>query len=1139
MKKLVASVLTLVMLFSCIPGFAAVTVTPMSGTDTIAQTVYSCKTLTVGGDVDYVSFVGGLTTGSPAPTQTANEDGTATITQVLTDKEENGSTTKVLQKTETYLFFGYNKSVWMDSNMSFGYDIKFENVTVADTSNYVMTTNIGANTPQMPDHGTSKTAWHFYKKGSKDMTCYVDNDGYIKMGNATMTQGETYTVKVWINATNKDAKTFVVTVTDKDGNTQVAVADGTAQNIFQGFGKINFTISANTQVDSKVTVGNTFVNYNDPYGLGLVADENLAVSDDGTVAVAIRVPSGYTDAKLYVNDAWAEDVTLTDGVTDYTATVQLPEATTAGEATLKLEAKNGGNTESVTQTVTLTKEYAVTKENVSVEKNADSTKKATNEEDTSAYGSINLTVPEDGYELNPNQLSQSYGSKGVYETSVEIKNYTEKKTSDMYFMERLTYSSAGKAIVLSGTENNGDESYHKIILENSGKVGTEELVADKWNQIKVRVDYDKNTWAYYLNGKEAASGTLASKDLYPTFYRLRYNMKNVVIRNVKVNQVMDAPKVEKVVAGYTDGSTADATSTTISSVNLNKLTFTASEAITLGTKGAKILDANGTAVENLTWSTSNKEITATYSGDTLTDGTYKLVICGDATFSGNKLGLAVTKDFTLTADSVILSPANNSTVSGDTVAISVYAKDAGTMRICVDDAKICDDFAVTAGEFVNKTYTLTANGPKQVQVYLFSGDNVTALTSAFTVANTSIGNEFEGTDFTNQSGEAGVVWNTSNPLAGRACFEGDITPHQTDKKIRVEIGSVTDGTNNTSESDGRYITLQDALGWKTKDGGTAEALFNDNGKLYNTEIAYEANKTYHIKYVIDYENDTYEFYVDGKLIATKKSTENSNSLKAATNWHAKFRFSTSKTSDEDKGTADYKNFVAYEEYIAPQIDNINSYTMSENGYYPVKTASKNYIGIQLDKKYASLSGYNITIKADGEVLDMSDVNVNYDPDKNAITLTNYQSLVKPGQILTVTIDANATVSVPDKGAEPTTIVYKTVPAGVALEANLIVLDATRESDFAVLPLQKVTANGKTYAYSRWIKAGASVDAKLILADYEAVGTDAKRLSKASVTDVTVGGTENTVGVATGCIDSTEATVRAFLWTTDTLTPLTD
>lgn len=1136
MKKLVASVLTLVMLFSCIPGFAAVT--SMSGTDTIATTVYSCDTLTVGGDVANASFVGGLTKGNPAPEQTANDGGTATIKQVLTDKEENGETVKALQKTETYLFFGNNKSVWMDSNMSFGYDIKFEDVTVEDTSKYVMATNIGANVSQFKDWETdttkesNKTAWHFYQQGSKDMTCYLNDDGKITMGNAVMEQNKTYTVKVWLNATNKDAKTFVVTVTDEEGNTQVAIANGTAQNVFQGFGKINFTISDNTKVNSKVTVGNTFVNYNDPYGLGLIADENLAVSDNGTVDVAIRVPEDYSDAKLYVNDALAETVTLTDGVTDYTANIQLPEATTAGEATLKLEAKNGENTESVTQTVTLTKEYVVTKEQVSVQKDANSTKKATNEEDNSAYGNINLTVPEDGYELNPDSLSQFYGSKGVYETSVEIKNHPEKTTSDMYFMERLTYDSGGKAIELSGTENNGDASYHKIILANSGKVGTEKLVADQWNQIKVRVDYDKETWTYYLNGKEAASGTLGNKSLYPTFYRLRYNMTNVVIRNIKVNQIVTAPTVTKVVAGYTDGGTADATSTTVTSVNLNKLTFTTDAAITLGTNGAKILDANGNAI-NATVTASGNEITATYSGDTLTDGTYKLVICGDATFSGGTLGLAVTKDFKLSTDSVILSPANNSTVSGDTVAISVYAKDAGTMRICVDDVKICDDFAVTAGQIVTKEYTPAANGPKQVQVYLFSGDNVTALNSAFTVANTSRGSEFKGTDFTNQSGDAGVVWNTNNPLAGRACFEGDITPHQTDKKIRVEIGSATTGEKSTDS--GKYITLYDALGYMTKKDGAQEALFNDNGKLYNTEIAYEANKTYHIKYVIDYENDTYEFYVDGKLIATKKSTEDSNSLKAATNWHAKFRFNASKTSDEDKGTADYKNFVAYEEYIAPQIDNINSYTLSD-GYYPAKIGSGRYISIILDKAYASLDKNNITIKADGEALDMTNVSVAYDADNSTITLNGYPSLVKPGQILTVTIGKDATVSVPDKGTSSTELEYKTVAAGVALEVNLIVMDGDLSNNFAVLPLQTVNVDGKGYAYCRWINGGAAVNAKLILADYAAEGTDGtKRLEKASVKDVTLT-TGAGIHVIAGSIDGTVD--RAFLWTTDSLTPLT-
>lgn len=1151
MKKLVASVLTLVMLFSCIPGFAAVT--PMSGDDTIAKTMYSCNTLTVGGNVDSAKFVGGLTAGDPAPTQTANNDGTATITH---KKSEEGNA----QKTETYLWFGYNKSEWIDENMSFGFDIKFDDVTVNDTSKIVMSTNIGANTAQIPDHGTSKTAWHFYKQGSADMTCYLNVDNKIQMGNAVMEQGKTYTVKVWLNAVKIDAKTFVVTVTDTDGNTQVAVADGAVQNVFQGFGKVNFTINNNTNENAKVTVGKTFVNSDDPYGLGLVADENLAVSDDGTVDVAIRVPSGYTDAKLYVHDALAEDITQTNGVTDYTANIQLPEAVTTGEATLKLEAKNGDNTETVTRSVILTREYVVEKKSWPISGTApfgfgdfdgkdgtDSQKEVevTANSDAQASGGFALKFTDNGAQGTVSNFEEYSG--GVYEYEYQFQTGDDPTKTSL--RGRFTYDTSQG----TGIDINGESNYHYVTKASGdnatpGKIGTATLEANTWYTLKVRVDLskeDSGTWSYILNDKVVKSGTISNyadtKDESGnittsgkrSFKGLRFHFAGITLRNLKMNQIIAAvPTVTKVVADYTDGSIADATSTTVSSVNLNKLTFTTSEAITLGTKGAKILDANGNAI-SATVTASGKEITATYSGDTLTDGTYKLVICGDATFGGSKLGVAVTKDFTLTADSIILSPANNSTVSDDTVAISVYAKDAGTMRICVDDVKICDDFTVIAGATVNKNYTPTANGSKQVQVYLFSGDNVTVLNSAFTVANTSRGNGFTVNDIINQSGEASIVWKTDNPLAGRACFEGDITPYQTDKKIRVEIGSATTGENSTDTDNGKYITLYDALGYCEKRDGAEEALFNDNGKLYNTEIAYEANKTYHIKYVIDYENDTYEFYVDGKLIATKKSTEETDSLKEATNWHAKFRFQNG-NSKAGYGTADYKNFVAYEEYTVPQIASINDSTLSD-GYYPVYGGDAS-IEIALDKAYAELTKNNVTLKADGEALDMTDVTVINDPNDICITLEGCENLVKKGQILTVTIDKNATVSVPDKGTSPTELAYKTVAAGTALEVNLIVLDADNDDDFVVLPLQKVVANGKGYAYCRWINSGSEVNAKLILADYENADATAKRLEKASVKDVTLGGTAGQIGVITGSIDG--SVDRAFLWTTDSLTPLT-
>lgn len=1119
MKKLVASVLTLVMLFSCIPGFA--TVTPMSGDDTIAKTMYSCDKLTVGGDSGSASFLGGLTAGTPAPEQTANTNGTATIVHKNSGDGD-------AQKTETYLFFGYNKSTWMDENMSFGFDIKFENVDVEEASKYVMSTNIGANTAQIPDNGSSaKTAWHFYKENSSNMTCYLNSDNEIKMGNAVMEQGKNYTVKVWLNAVEIDAKTFVVTVTDEEGKTQVAIADGEAQNVFQGFGKINFTISPNTKTGAKVTIGNTFVNSDDPYGLGLVADENLAVSDDGTVDVAIRVPSGCRNAKLYVNDALAEEITLTDGTTDYNATINLPEAVTTGEATLKLEAKNGDNTETVTRSVILTRELAVAH-------------KTWNFANSGNYGFANATLEngivatEDataagGYALTFNEMTEVKTADfdeckdGVFESEYEFKTDAPE---DMVLRGRFTVITSGEGNG-TGLDVHGNGGWFDIARSDGsngtvkGKIGTETLKADTWYTLKIRVDLKNGEWYYILDGKVVDSGNIGNFSKYQSFKALGVIFNKATIRNLKINRVMsDVPTVTGVVATYENGITADATAKTVSSVNLNKLTFTTSEAITLGTKGAKILDANGNAT-SATVTASGKEITATYTGsETLSDGAYKLVVCGDATVSGNKLGLAVTKDFTLTTDSIILSPANNSTVSDDTVAISVYVKDAGTMRICVDDEKIYDDFTVNAGETVKQNYTPTANGSKQVQVYIFSGGNVTVLNSAFTVNKVRITNLKNGHELQYGANNSNISEGVSGSLSGRVCWEGDMIPHQTNSKIFFEIGSSEKGVDSTSDG---YNTLGDALGYDQDPG-----IFDKSGKIYKSDIAYQANTTYHIKYVMDYVTDTYELYVDGKLVATKESTATEKSLKAMTNWYSKFRIRIT-----DDGTVDAKNFVAYEEYTVPQITSINGCTLSD-GYYPVHIGGG--IEIALDKAYAGLDKNNVTLKADGEALDMTEVTVNTETDDKCITLDGYQNLVKKGQILTVTIGESASVSVPDKGTSPTELTYKTVEAGTALEVNLIVLDADNDNDFVVLPLQKVVANGKGYAYCRWINSGSEVNAKLTLADYEDVDANTKRLEKASVKDVTLGGTAGQIGVITGSIDG--SVDRAFLWTTDSLTPLT-
>lgn len=1140
MKKLVASVLTLVMLFSCISGFA--NVEPMSGTG-IVNNVYSCTSLKYKTEAD--STFTGISDGNPKATLTQNQDGTVSVSKP----------TDATKSTYAYLWYGGNtaNTAWKDNALSFGFDVSFDCSTKpSDETKAIFGVTPGSNIAKEKTEGSGKTSWHFYADNSPGMNVYYA-DGKMKLGSVEMDQNTTYTIKVYADAVDH---TFVTTVTDQNGTEQVAIADGKTHSVFEDFAKIEFPIYANTPSDFKATVGNTFVNYNDPYGLALVANNNLAVSDSGTVTVDLRVPEGYSDAKLYLDNEVVETISLESGVSDYTAIVQLPEATTAGEATLKLEAKNGETTESVTQTVTLTKDYAVAKETwdfsatspFGFSRIGDSSSLASANSDSEAAGGYALQFEsnETGNTTECDVAAFSVYKEGVYEYEYQFKPADDPNKTTL--RGRFTHNTGSG----SGLDLDGDEDPYHYVTKASGdkatpgKIGTATLAANTWYTLKVRVNLGKSsgTWSYILDGKVVASGNINSKNYADTtddagnttegkrsFASLRFHFANVTVRNLKMNQIVDAPTVTKVVAGYTDGGTADATATTVTSVNLNKLTFTTSDAITLGTKGAKILDANGNAI-SATVTASGKEITATYTSDTLSGGTYKLVVYGDATFSGNTLGLAVTKDFTLSTDSIILSPANNSTVTGDTVTVSVYAKDAGTMRICVDDVQICDDFTVTAGEIVNKPYTLTANGPKQVQVYLFSGDNVTALTSAFTVNNVGIANEAPGTGGVFKNND--YIFSASQAAgsrSGRVCFEGDFTPNNAGKDYWFEIGSATTGMWSTEDG---WITLKDAIGYCKEDAETTDTrIFTADGKIYNSDKNWTANQTYHLKYVIDYNTKTYELYLDDELVAERTSTStNDNALKQATNWYYKFRMRNT-DADTKMGVA---NFKVYEEHTNPQIANINNVTLAEQGYYSAYTGEDDYIAIYLAQAYASLTKENITLKADGEALDMTSVDVEYDKNDKSIVLSGYQSLVKPGQILTVTIDKDATVSVPGNPSSGT-IEPVDVPAGVALEANLIVVDISGGNDFAVLPLQKVNANGKGYAYCRWINAGASVDAKLILADYEEVDatTNTKRLEKASVKGVTIGDGAN-IGVIAGSIDG--SVDRAFLWTTDSLLPLT-
>mgnify|MGYP003310026189 CR=1 FL=1 len=213
--------------------------------------------------------------------------------------------------------------------------------------------------------------------------------------------------------------------------------------------------------------------------------------------------------------------------------------------------------------------------------------------------------------------------------------------------------------------------------------------------------------------------------------------------------------------------------------------------------------------------------------------------------------------------------ADDEDVLDDTISLSAHSENADKVVFCVDDKPVTTFDKSADGNYEFET-SFEDLGIKTFDVYLKQGNEYTVESQTFNynpILKRNI-KTFAG-PFTTTLQSDGNCWtnvtSTSAYFAGRVVFEGDITLTSNTDMVYFELGGASD--YNFTWGGENYITLLDALGY-----GTETPLFASNGKILDTDISYSLNTPINIKYVCDTVTDTYEFYVNGNLVATKKGT---------------------------------------------------------------------------------------------------------------------------------------------------------------------------------------------------------------------------------------------------------------------------
>ncbi len=866
MKKIISVLVAMLMLLTMVPAFAAVAVDP----------AYPSKAYLN----DLSSIADGATsmTGSPF-----SGNASYPISFAFSGGQFSFSHSDAAKSGLVYI--GYGGSYEYD-NYVFGYDVKFSGLTSnsgdavfsnnpgtqntvfadsaqakIDSGEYVVGTldPSGAYLPEEVDtkndagnwkRKASKTAWCFKKSGDDLSFTTRKADGAlingangkpaIFFGSAQLEQGKTYTYKVNVNTVEHTYSTVII---DEEGNISTGVS-GECQNAFVELYKLDTSIAAGT--DAAVTIDNIFVeNY-----FGITIAPSYQANAEGTVTFGATLPVNLTDAKVYINDTFVEDIALTPGEIDYTITSALPAGTGYGEAVIEIRGKINGEDVKATAVTDITSTFLT------------GNGKTIDTPDTNASklglrgfaSGGTLSVPEDDQgvwavtEKGQIDITDAItpALKGIVDYSFDFKTATNLNQIRV----RMTANTDNGA-AFTWEKGNGDP-YHYFLngyaSRKIGKMGVEYKLND-WNTFKVRADFYENKYYAYINGTLCEEGTLyAEKGVTDQVVDVRmilnYSDANaatstVLLDNFKLVEYCTVTAPATVTFGYENGTSVDYADEALTSVGLSKVevkTGLPFDSASITDATAKVVNADGDKV-NTTLSYADGTFTATFGGAILADGDYKLVIDKAATLKGNAIGLDREIDFAVKSEDSIIASEADKTVSSATT-LKVYAPNADKVVFAVNDSTVVElnDSDAVNGVY-SYEYTPVNSGIQIFDAYIYEGDDIKLLTSNFNYLPGA--QSMKQANNMNDKKEMDVASGATGEFVDGAGFDGSVA-----YKLTSKVGTIIDGAENKDSLNSNTSSFGPSNNLYRKMVNEFELKAGENTYVY-TEIGYSMNgKTY-------------------------------------------------------------------------------------------------------------------------------------------------------------------------------------------------------------------------------------------------------------------------------------------------------
>lgn len=976
-------------------------------------------------------------------------------------------------------------------------------------------------------------------------------------GDVQLEQGKTYTYKVNVNTAEHTYSTIIV---DNEGNVSAGIS-GECQNAFTELYKLDTSIAGGT--DASVTIDNIFVeNY-----FGISIAPSWQANAEGTVTFAATLPVNLTDAEVYINDTFVEDITLTPGKIDYIITSDLPEGTGYGKAVIEIRGKINDEDVKTTAVTDITSSFATGNERVI--DTPDDSKSAKGLRAFSSGGTISVPADDTGVwaltekgQIDVTNFTTPL--KGIVEYSFDFKTATNLNQLRI----RMT-ANIGNGAAFTWEKGSGDTYHHFLngwASRKIGKLGVEYKL-NEWNTFKIKNDFYAKKYYAYINGELCEEGTIyatagVTDQVQDVRMLLNYSgapnasTSAVLLDNFKFVEYGTVTSPATVSFGYNDGTSVDYADEALTSVELSKVEFKTGlpfDSASITDETAKVVNEDGDKV-NDSISYSNGTFTATFGGAILPNGNYKLVIDKAVTLKGNAIGLNREIDFAVKSENSIIAPAANTTVAGKT-SLSVYAPNADKVVLSVNDAEVAEFYATEAVNGIySYEYTPSASGIQIFDAYIYEGGNIKLLTSNFNylleaqsmkqannmndkkgmaVAACATGEYVDGAgkdgsvaykitsnvgDDTKPQGNGSSDSNSSSFTPGSNLYRKMVTEFDAkpgaNTAVSVEIGySLSGKTYNDDKA--AYKTLY------LRGSNPATAIFGSNGTILGTSKTFTADTWYTFKQEIDFDTLTCKWYVDGELLTNDdiSGLVSGGNATSYPNWKKDivitFKYKVAVTPIDKTlvpGTAEVAGVPA-----TLMLDNFNRYSPTSLPAAKTVNGSDSYVieegtadaAVVLTRPYDndSANAFDaslISVKVNGEAYAAATVNVT---DGANFTVSGLEG-VKAGSKIEIAISKYAFF------AGTTTDTDLVIPLYVADKNALCVFPFATDRDGA----------GNLTAYAKYINGASSVDSYLILTQY----ANGKLANSKFITNLIEGGESGVIyGTLPNYSTSYDTTIR--LW----------